>query len=372
MGVSPRGETDGTTLNEGGFIQNIWGKNLDQGLLIQQQNRFIAENIYIFDIEDTQGHPTHCVYTTGGSLLTHNEDLIFNNLTTWDNAESGAGRAFEFKYVKGLLANNLFASNHAGLIGTRCLESAIITNVNGHDMAETVAVNGLIEIKGNSESKNLLKNIYIENDVDDQKILRMSVVGLGGEDIEVDNLTIYDNTSTNAVMGYIQGTRTKLRNTRIICAGTARKGFVIENAADVEIENSLAKNGAGDYFFEIKATATNTRLTYDESKLIDLVGTTPVLDNGTTSIVINTIYLVGSDTWDPGSIADGDEEQKEVTVTGAVLGDFAIASFSLDVADLVLNAQVTGTDTVTCILANNTGGAIDLAEGTIYVKVIKK
>lgn len=288
MGISPRGETDGTTLNEGGFIQNIWGKNLDQGLLIQQQKRFIAENIYIFDIEDTQGHPTHCVYTTGGSLLTHNEDLIFNNLTTWDNAESGAGRAFEFKYVKGLLANNLFASNHAGLIGTRCLESAIITNVNGHDMAETVAVNGLIEIKGNSESKNLLKNIYVENDVDDQIILRMSVAGLGGEDIEVDNLTIHDNTSTNAVMGYIQGTRTKLRNTRIICAGTARKGFVIENAADVEIENILAKNGAGDHFFEIQATATDTRLTYDGSKLIDLTGSVPILDNGTTSIITNT------------------------------------------------------------------------------------
>ena len=82
--------------------------------------------------------------------------------------------------------------------------------------------------------------------------------------------------------------------------------------------------------------------------------------------------LEGSDTWDPGSIADGDEEAKEVTVTGAALGDFAVASFSLDVADLVLNAQVTGSNTVTCVLANNTGGAIDLASGTIYVKVIKK
>ena len=80
----------------------------------------------------------------------------------------------------------------------------------------------------------------------------------------------------------------------------------------------------------------------------------------------------GSDTWDPGSIADGEEDAKDVTVTGAILGDFAIASFSRDVTDLVLNAQVTAADTVTCILANNTGGAIDLAEGTIYVKVIKK
>ena len=84
------------------------------------------------------------------------------------------------------------------------------------------------------------------------------------------------------------------------------------------------------------------------------------------------INLQGSDTWDPGSIDDGNEEAKEVTVTGAALGDFAIASFSLDVSDLVLDAQVTAVDTVTCVLANNTSGAIDLGSGTVYVKVIKK
>ena len=83
-----------------------------------------------------------------------------------------------------------------------------------------------------------------------------------------------------------------------------------------------------------------------------------------------TEILTGSATLDPGSIADGNEEAKEVTVTGAVLGDFAIASFSLDVTDLVLNAQVTAADTVTCILANNTGGNIDLASGTLSVLVL--
>lgn len=83
-------------------------------------------------------------------------------------------------------------------------------------------------------------------------------------------------------------------------------------------------------------------------------------------------YLTGSATWNPASIADGDEEAKEVTVTGAALGDCAIASFSLDVSDLVLDAQVTGTNTVTCILANNTGGAIDLGSGTVRVKVLKQ
>lgn len=79
-----------------------------------------------------------------------------------------------------------------------------------------------------------------------------------------------------------------------------------------------------------------------------------------------------SATWDPGSIANGAKEPKDVTVTGAALGDYAQASFSLDVADLQLDAQVTAANVVTCVLSNNTGGAVDLGEGTVYVRLIKR
>lgn len=89
-------------------------------------------------------------------------------------------------------------------------------------------------------------------------------------------------------------------------------------------------------------------------------------------ILATLIPLSGSATWDAASIADGDEEVKEVTVTGAALGDFAIASLSIDVADLALVAAVTATDTVTCQLLNNTGGAIDLASATVYVRVFPR
>lgn len=82
--------------------------------------------------------------------------------------------------------------------------------------------------------------------------------------------------------------------------------------------------------------------------------------------------LSGSATWDPGEIGNGAEEAKEVTVTGAVLGDFAMASFSLDVTDLILNAQVTDDDIVSCTLSNSTGGAVNLGEGTLRVCVWKK
>jgi hypothetical protein len=81
--------------------------------------------------------------------------------------------------------------------------------------------------------------------------------------------------------------------------------------------------------------------------------------------------LFGSETKDWGSIADHQEAAEEVTVTGAALGDFALASMSVDVADLQLSADVTAANTVTCVLSNSTQGAIDLGSGTLSVMVFK-
>lgn len=92
-----------------------------------------------------------------------------------------------------------------------------------------------------------------------------------------------------------------------------------------------------------------------------------------TSRVNRNMGYDGSATWNPGNVADGEMVSKDVTVTGAVLGDFAIASFSLDVSDLVLDANVTAADTVTVTLTNDgIGAGVNLAEGTLRVRVLKK
>ena len=75
---------------------------------------------------------------------------------------------------------------------------------------------------------------------------------------------------------------------------------------------------------------------------------------------------------DWGSIADGSFAEQSVTVTGAVLGDFILVSFSTSLQGLIMGASVRTGDVVDVQLYNNTGGAIDLAEGTIYVRVLKK
>jgi len=82
-------------------------------------------------------------------------------------------------------------------------------------------------------------------------------------------------------------------------------------------------------------------------------------------------YLQGSETKDWGSIADGNEETEDLTVTGAALGDYAVATMSIDVTDLTITASVTASNVATVVLGNFTGGAIDLGSGTLTVKVFK-
>jgi len=83
-------------------------------------------------------------------------------------------------------------------------------------------------------------------------------------------------------------------------------------------------------------------------------------------------FLTGSETKDFGSIGDGNELIEDVAVLGAALGDFAMASLSVDTVDLTLTATVTAANVVTVSLGNFTGGAIDLASATLTVRTIPK
>lgn len=73
----------------------------------------------------------------------------------------------------------------------------------------------------------------------------------------------------------------------------------------------------------------------------------------------------GTAVYDPGNLADGQGLTTTVTVTGAVIGDYAEASFSLDLQGITLTAWVSAADTVSVRFQNETGAPIDLASGTI-------
>jgi hypothetical protein len=79
----------------------------------------------------------------------------------------------------------------------------------------------------------------------------------------------------------------------------------------------------------------------------------------------------GSATYNPPSLNDGDGVTTTVTVTGAVLGDFAEASFSNSLQGIMMTAFVSAADTVSVRFQNETGGVLDLASGTLRARVRK-
>lgn len=81
--------------------------------------------------------------------------------------------------------------------------------------------------------------------------------------------------------------------------------------------------------------------------------------------------LVGSATFDPPNLADGAGVSTTLAVGGAALGDFVLASFSLDLQGITLTGYVSGANTVTVRFQNESGGAIDLGAGTLRVLVLK-
>jgi hypothetical protein len=93
---------------------------------------------------------------------------------------------------------------------------------------------------------------------------------------------------------------------------------------------------------------------------------------GCRPLVIGTRQpLDGSSTYEQQTIATGHEASTNVAVPGAALGDFAVASFSLDVRGIKLSAHVSAPSVVTVILRNDTGSAVSLPRGTIRARVLK-
>lgn len=81
--------------------------------------------------------------------------------------------------------------------------------------------------------------------------------------------------------------------------------------------------------------------------------------------------LEGSATFNPGNLSDGAGETTTVTVVGAALGDFASASFSLDLQGITVTAWVSAENTVSVRFQNESATGVDLDEGTLRVRVVK-
>lgn len=84
------------------------------------------------------------------------------------------------------------------------------------------------------------------------------------------------------------------------------------------------------------------------------------------------LSLEYSGSYDPASMAAGETTSTTVTVTGAVMGDYVIASHTQNLAGCILSAYVSAPNTVTVLLLNTTAGTVNIAVGTLNVAILRK
>jgi hypothetical protein len=77
-------------------------------------------------------------------------------------------------------------------------------------------------------------------------------------------------------------------------------------------------------------------------------------------------------TWDPANLADGaGVTSAAVTLTGAAFGDAVLVAAPYDLQGIVCTGYVSALNAVKVRLQNETGGAVDLANGEWRVRVLK-
>jgi len=167
-------------------------------------------------------------------------------------------------------------------------------------------------------------------------------------------------------------------------SGIMNHGIVASGVLSVDIIDSYVKMDTIGTCVRVLGQATGVRVRANRLEngsagiAIDSAsGTSSVTENDNTFPGCATRVLLGTGgvglmegaaTWDPPSIASGSQASTTLTVSGASLGDYVQSiSFSLDLQGLILTGYVSTSNTVTAVLTNLTGAAVNLSSGTIRV-----
>jgi hypothetical protein len=192
---------------------------------------------------------------------------------------------------------------------------------------------------------------------------RAGVLSFSASKVSVINLRTYA-FSANAAWGTVggvfnDGSTVTFINCSFAPYAPAAGVFnqVLQNGArQTEIDSTMP--GGGNSYIGYGGNSKRTIIRDGQLSVVDAGGTA------------NTVPLIGSATYDPRPLANGAGVTTTVAVAGAALGGHASASFSLDLQGMMLTAWVSAPNTVSVRFQNETGGTLDLASGTLRVRVI--
>lgn len=186
-------------------------------------------------------------------------------------------------------------------------------------------------------------------------------VALAPTDVGLNGLIIKDNTIMDCGLtgtdNFTQsGITVYSRNSKAVMPYVFIEGNEIFSTLATRLLHALHYNGFADTLYMIRNTFTNIS---GASVLFEVED-------------FNKRYMqTGTGTvWDPTSIAAGASLTRTVTVTTANIGDLVKVSPPYSLQGLGVSAYVSAANTVTIVLNNNTGGAVDLPSGTwkVYIE----
>jgi hypothetical protein len=195
--------------------------------------------------------------------------------------------------------------------------------------------------------------------------------------------SVKDQTDVTKVVQFDVGTNVPTATTVTLTAPAA-SGSLTTNAGTQTLTNktlNLTSNTltgtlaqfntalSDDNFASLTGAETLTNKTLTAPAINTPTITNLVLGSGGTTL---TKYLSATMTYDAPSVADNAVTTQDVTVTGAAVGDLALASLTTILGNSVLLfADVRAADTVRVVLLNKSGGNLDLSSGTLRVGVFK-
>lgn len=293
---------------------------------------------------------------------------IVQNITDWEALDTHGGERITF--ANNVIINCLYGINVSPISAANLapLDVTITGNVisSGTESSDPGRAIG----SGGVDSSNKSRNITVSG----------NVVRGYGPDSNSDGAIMFQYVDGLIITGNViedsraSGICVLIDNDQFVLSGNAIRGIRngVANAAGINIRQGSQTGYVGDNF--IAATAEIGIFIASSSTGVEFGRNVITTSGSRYTDAINAgrgLEITGTTTTDVASIANGAQAQFNITVTGAELGDECSVTCSISTAALSLTGTVTATNTVTAVLQNNTGGAVDLANAT-YTAVVRK
>jgi hypothetical protein len=330
------------------------------GVLTAYNEYLTISDVYGKNITNTQSRAQHVLYLNLQTDYFHVSNVQGEDITDQVLDLSGLPSVLQIKGRYGT-ARGITGTNVPSLVTMASAVQCVVSHVSG--TCAIVGAPGTDEaaVYMSSGDRNIVSDVTVA-------CTNKPAIHAQSEDgTVVKNVVAAIATTSATIRGiYILGGQyTTVTAPNIVFSGSGGVGVefaggIVNSALDVVVTS-------GTTGISVLSGVNQATVSY----IPRLVGATTKFSNAGTSTVRVVPPLTGAVAWDPASIPPGTRITNSLTVTGAIIGQPVIAGFSQNLAGLVLTGYVEATNTVAVVLQNPTGGAVDLASGTLTAAVLQ-